>query len=170
MIKNIHKFGLYCALLLLFGCGSQPLKDSSQTILKNKKVVSDEAKNSLMFEKVNGQKLKIGLFTTPNKATHIVESGTKELSIKVTHTTNTTKVVWAAFLDVQVELSPGETYVIDANENDWCMEVFVKNLKGDVVAGPVYKALGPYLSYSHMQNASTMNLVKSRIQNTKCKS
>ena len=165
----LGKVGVIVLVLLMSGCTTNASKSVDMAVLQNQKVIDGSKKHSLMFEKVNGKKLSIGAFTIPNKAAHYVNPGNKSLDLEVTHTSDTTEVVWASKFKVSVDLQKGEKYVLRAAEENWCIKVEVVDSKGNVVAGPKFSPLSPFLSFNHMQNKGLMTRVNGKIASAKCK-
>lgn len=159
-----------CILTVMFlsACATVPSNVNTLARLQNEKVIDGSNKHSFMFRKVDGDKLKIGAFTTPNKATHYVSPGNHTLNIEVTHHYDGADVVWASKFNVDVLLEAGETYTVKAFEEGWCINMKVVNSQGVVVAGPKVSILSPFLSLNHMQNAGLMARVKQKIESAKC--
>ncbi|MBY7669065.1 hypothetical protein [Vibrio anguillarum] len=156
--------------LALAGCASTNTDASKFATLQNQKIKDGENKHSLMFRTVNGKKLEIPIFTTPYKATHLVSAGTSSLDIEVTHTSNTTEVVWASRFEVEINLVAGEKYFIKANETNWCINMTVVNAKGEEVSSKQSKPLYPFISMNHMKDRSLMERVLNKVKNAKCES
>jgi hypothetical protein len=152
----------------IIGCASSGSNPDMVT-LQNQKIKDGSKKHSLMFERLNGKKLSIGPFTTPNKATHYVQAGKKELAIKVTHTSDTTEVVWASKFKAEVNLVKGEMYTIKASEQNWCIKMEIVNSSGITVSKVKYSPLSPFLSLNHMKNKRLMDRVKKKAIGAKCK-
>lgn len=158
------------AVMVVSGCASNGSKFPTSATLQNQKIFDGAKEYSGMFEKIDGKELTIGPFSTPNKATHYVESGSRELGLKVTYSSNTTEVVWAAKINVNTNLETGEEYKINAKEDEGCISVGVINSKGNVVIETRPIKLLPFLSLNHMNNKRLMNRVNSKMKNAKCAS
>lgn len=77
-------------------------------------------------------------------------------------------IVWAAKFNVVAELKENEIYKIKASEKNWCIKMEVVDSNNEVVAGPEFGKVAPFLSYNHMQNSYLMKKVKNILYTASC--
>ncbi len=133
-------------VLTFMGCSSTPSNNEQYAQLQNSKLKDGSSSFSRMFNAINGEKLKVGAFTTPNKASHFVAPGMSQLQIHVTYRNDLFKGVMVSDFVVAAELKKGEEYTIDSELEGSCIRVKIINSFGEVVAGPFTKQYFGYES------------------------
>jgi hypothetical protein len=137
-------------LIFLVACGSTPSKEggvgssasakksvNTKVVLQNTKLIDGDKKHSLMFLKVGKKPLKVGAFTTPNKAKHIVNAGRNHVEMEVTYTGKNVYGARAAFFVGDIDLAAGQTYTMYASENKACITMELRDSDGLTVFGPI---------------------------------
>ncbi|MCF2908106.1 hypothetical protein L1285_07185 [Pseudoalteromonas sp. DL2-H2.2] len=152
MLRTVF-LGLF--VLALMGCSSTSSNTKQYAQLQNSKLKDGDSSFSRMFDAVNGEKLKIGAFTTPNKALHFVAPGKSQLQIRVTYSNDLFSDVMVSDFIVVAELKKGEKYTIDSKLEGDCIKISVVNSVGELVAGPFTKQ---YLGYESAQRLTNMVL------------
>ena len=109
----------------LVGCGSTPTKDPTKVTLQNTSHKKDGYSMSAVFASVRGDKLKVGPFTTPNKATHIVDAGRASIHSYVTLSGKKYSGVQAADFIFNMVLVEGETYRIVPEVKEGCIFITI---------------------------------------------
>ena len=163
-----YLIGLFGVLFLLAGCATTPKDTSSVVTLQNKRVIDGTTTHSFMFEKIDGVTLKVGVFSTPSQAAHYINPGNHLIETKVTYHSDKSEVVWASEFEFYSTLVAGEVYSLDASERNWCIKMKLINSNGQVIAGPLYSIMSPFLSLTHMKKSWVMSDVKNKINNASC--
>jgi hypothetical protein len=135
------KYNIFVVILVLFlsSCASSPQDTQHLSVLQNERKVEGNASFSHIFEAINGEKLKVGAFTTPNKASHIIEPGVIQAQLKVTYTDDKFNGVMVSDFVIALSLEAGETYKIKSQLIERCISINVINSIGENVAGPFTK-------------------------------
>ncbi|MFT5705035.1 MAG: hypothetical protein ACI8SK_000989 [Shewanella sp.] len=103
---------------------------NSKFKIQNSKLKDGSSSFSRMFNAINGEKLKVGAFTTPNKASHFVAPGMSQLQIHVTYRNDLFKGVMVSDFVVAAELKKGDEYTIDSELEGSCIRVKIINSFG----------------------------------------
>jgi len=140
------------SLFLLASCATSPNKESAigKSILQNTKSIDGSKKYSMMFDKLNGSKLKVGPFTTPNKAFHVINPGKHEIEMHVTYSGDKVRGVKAASFKTTITLEPNETYTMKASEKGGCLAMTLLDSKESVLYGPAFKPHYNYMSGEYL--------------------
>jgi hypothetical protein len=127
-------------LIIATGCASNLPKEGSAT-LQNQRVDSNGKLYSLVFDALDGKPLKVGAFTKPNKATHYVKPGKKDVQLKVTRYLESGNGVYGAIFIGKINFKLNSTYKMRVSEVGTCITVFVESDSGETVFGPVKQPL-----------------------------
>ena len=151
----------------LVSCGSQQIKDTNMALLQNKKHIAGDIRMSGMFKSVNNKKLKVGAFTTPNQASHNVNSGSSLIYAYVTLSGKPFARVYAADFMFRTTLKAGQTYIIKPALKGSCIEIFLESSDGEKV-GPYIE---PWFDFDSPERImSVMVLDPSKSTHEKCNS
>ena len=165
----MKKIIVLISILFIASCASVGVKKPGMATLQNQKIEDGTKSHALMFVKVDGKELKnSNPLGAPNKASYYITPGKKRLEIKATLITEEIDLVWAAKFDVQAELKENEIYKIRASEKNWCIKIEVVDSSNEVVVGPEFGKVSPFLSYNHMQNSYLMGKVKNILNTASC--
>jgi len=139
-------------VLTFMGCSSVPSNSEQYSQLQNSKLKVGNSSFSRMFDAINGEKLKVGAFATPNKASHFVAPGVSSLQIHVTYSNKLFNDVMVSDFVVSAELQKGEKYTIDSALEGSCIKINIIDSNEEVVAGPFTKQYFGYESGLRLAN------------------
>jgi hypothetical protein len=156
------------AILGLSSCASTSTSPNKST-LQNHRGVLESGKYAAVFDYVNGKKLRPGFFESPNEAAHTVKPGKSKMTVRVPFSSDKSDLVWASkFWLEDVALLAGETYKGRITEDNWCIKLEVVDSNNNVVSGPHYSTMSPYLTPSKMKSSSVMAHVKKISLSARC--
>lgn len=160
-MKNI---GIAILTLALAACGSQPTKDTNSATLMNSRHDFDNYVMSAMFANTNGEKLKIGAFTTPNKATHSVAPGRTHFHAYTTLSGKAYNQIKAADFLFDAVLEAGKHYSITPSLKGACIEISLYDDTGSQIAGPFIQ---PWFGYDAVERLVSVMNANNNAENSK---
>lgn len=156
--------GIAILAFALVACSSQPTKDIDTATLVNSRHDFENYAMSAMFASTNGEKLKIGAFTTPNKATHSVAPGKTHFHAYTSLSGKAYNRVKAADFLFDAVLEAGKQYSITPSLKGACIEIYLYDDTGSEIAGPFIQ---PWFGYDAMERLVSVMDAKIHAENSK---
>jgi hypothetical protein len=129
----MKKLILFFTTVFVVSCSSNPVREVGKVGLQNTKHKTDLNSMSAMFSSIDGKRLKVGPFTTPNQAIHYVNPGKKVVVSYVTLSGKAFSGVRAADFVFELDFKPDETYTIAPVQKGSCINIRVLDSSGTAV-------------------------------------
>ncbi|PCJ40531.1 MAG: hypothetical protein COA99_09445 [Moraxellaceae bacterium] len=134
-------FIVYAIVMLLLSCSTTKTQHNmiDKATLLNVAILSDSKKYELLFSRVNGKKLTIGISTEEKNAIFTVDAGLSDIDMRITYSADNLVGVRAAYFRASLFLEKNNTYSMRAYANNKCITMQIVDSRSKVIYGPVSK-------------------------------